>query len=192
MPRRNTPKAKPNIADKPKSYKYNQEIRRDDNDDHKPNFKYDFIYQDDEEESKQKKAPGKHRFFDQNYQHKLYTKSEGYKIAYQLCVKFEDFKKIQRLLDVKDIEKEFEPHVLEFLDSGFLVHDGWDRFEKDLKLISTKLKKMLIKVKCVGEDFSGITDGEKDNLYIYYAKDGKSYSVDAEIFYPEFDNSLLL
>lgn len=187
MPRKNS------TPDKPvkKSYKNKNTSKRSDDDDVKPDFKYDFILKDPELEEK-KVVPGKNRFFEQNYQHPVYTKDDGYKIAYQLCVKFEDFKKIQRLLEVKDINKELEPHVLEFLRDGFLVHDSWERFEKDLCLISSKLKKILIKVKCIAEDFSGITDGENDNLYIYYAKNGKAYSAPAEIIFPPFDETLLM
>jgi hypothetical protein len=189
LPRRNAPKKKI----EPPVKRYQKKEFNNDEDDVKPDFKYDFAMKSaSNTESEPVKTPGKHRFFHANYQHPTYTKSEGYRIAYQLCVKFEDFKKVQRMLDVKGIEKEFEPHVIEFLRDGFLVHDNWDRFEKDLKLISTKLKKMLIKVKCIGEDFSGVTDDEKDNLYIYYAQNGKAYSEDAEITFPPFDASLLM
>lgn len=140
------------------------------------------------------KKPGKHRFFEQNYQHPLYHKDNGYAIAYQYAGNADVLDRLIKLTTLKEIEQEFEPHVLEFLESGFLTHSSWDRFEQDLKKVSLKptLKDCLIVVKCIAEDFSGITNDEIDNLYIYYIKDGKAYSENAEIYFPPFEHSRLL
>lgn len=131
------------------------------------------------------KAPGKDRLFQQQYQHKLYAKGEGYSSVYQLKIKAEDYDKIQRMLDRKGISEEFEPHVLEFLQDGFLVHDHWDRVENDLKLVSTKLKNVLLAVEVFGEDFP-------DDACMYYVMNGKSYYADGEMVYPQFDATLLM
>lgn len=145
-------------------------------------------------EQEKKHIPGKHRFFQQNYVHPVYTKDEGYGIAYQFCGHASVFDKMRQLAEVKDIDQEFEPHVLEFLENGFLVHNHWDRFEKEMRKVSEKplMENKLIAIKCIGEDFSGITNDEIDNLYIYYFKDGKSYSRDAEIVFPQFDHTQLI
>lgn len=87
---------------------------------------------------------------------------------------------MQRFLNREDIDLELEPHIIQFLEECFIVRENWDRFAQDMKIVSSKIKDVLFKIECFGEDFG-------NDIWFAFALNGKYYQDDVEIKYPEFD-----
>ena len=144
-------------------------------------------------EPEDKREVGLARMFKSAYQHPTYTKDDdGYTVAYQLLLNEaekgeSDRAKLDKVLSRKGIKDEFEAHVLEFIEEGFLVHSHWDRIEADLKAFSKKVPSVLLMVDCIGEDVP--TTG---CFFRWVVKDGKAYTRDGEIVLPQFDHTQLL
>ena len=170
----------------------NKRNRQQQEDELKPNFEYNF-FDENPKINIQKKA-GKDRFFQQNYTHYLHSE-DGYATEYQLIISERDYNKVMKALydyDNKgniiglnnEIRKEFEEHVLDFLEDCFYVSDKWDRFDKDLKALSRRFKGCLFQVKCIGQDML-------DDVWQAFAKDGKYYEEDIAVNFPEFNHDML-
>lgn len=162
----------PRINKKKEPYKY--EI--------KPEFDF---YEKPKEELKPFRA-GKDRFFHANYKHSI-DDEEGYVTVYKLVFneKESDYLKIRKMLRKKDIEFELEKHILNFLEDCYIIKANWERFDKDMIMLSTRFPGVLFRVECFGEDFP-------DDIWVAYAIDGKYYQEDGKIVYPEFNYERLV
>lgn len=142
----------------------------------KPEFDYHGF---EEKKTERMIRPGKDRFFHANFKHDV-KDPDAYATVYQILIEESDYLKVQRFLNRDDIDLELEPHIIQFLEECFIVRENWDRFAQDMKIVSSKIKDVLFKIECFGEDFG-------NDIWFAFALNGKYYQDDVEIKYPEFD-----
>ena len=169
------------MARRKKTFRKDQGEEFEEKEEKKPEFKYDGFGGDS---PKSAKVPGKDRFFAQNFKHELMN-DDAYAVCYQLKMNERDYNKVLRRFESTDIATEYEPHIKKFIEDTFIVKDDWDRFDRDLRSLSSKFRGTLFEVECFGEDVP-------NDIWSAYSLDGKYYQDSAKIVYPKFDREKLI